>query len=432
MDLIAGGMDWGSISVDFSGRLTDISREFCENFSIKREEWIGLPVSKLLGFGTTQKRVIFSSIRGYACLLRIDVTENEKIYRVILRQDDTDFQELTSFINFMEQAKRKSKKSAHNLYSFDEIVTADKTMEYIKELAARIASSNSTVLLTGESGTGKELFAQAIHKFSSRKNHPFIAINCAAIPDELFESEVFGYEGGAFSGAKKEGKPGKIELAQNGTLFLDEISELPFQMQGKLLRVLQEREVERLGRTVTKNIDIRIIAATNRDLKTLVKEGKFRQDLYYRLYVFDLRIPSLRERREDILPLARHFIIEFNRKLGKDIQHIETDLQKWMLSYDWPGNVRELKAAIERGMNIVEGNTLTLKAVTFSYPSVVCAESGAGPLPLESLDEAVKRAEITAIKNSLAETNGDRSAAAQILKIHIASLYRKIAKYNLK
>ena len=243
-------------------------------------------------------------------------------------------------------------------------------MNNAKELATRIATSNSTVLLTGESGTGKELFAQAIHGMSTRKNNPFIAVNCAAIPGELFESELFGYEPGAFSGAKKEGKPGKIELAMNGTLFLDEISELPYEAQGKLLRVLQEKEVERVGGTVSKHIDIRIIAATNRDLGKLVEEGKFRQDLYYRLYVFDLTIPSLRERREDILPLAYYFIDYFNEKFDLEVKYIDPKLQEWILNYDWPGNVRELKAFIERGMNIVDGDTLSMDDIYFSTPGV--------------------------------------------------------------
>ena len=215
-------------------------------------------------------------------------------------------------------------------------------------------------------GQGKELFAQAIHGMSTRKNNPFIAVNCAAIPGELFESELFGYEPGAFSGAKKEGKPGKIELAMNGTLFLDEISELPYEAQGKLLRVLQEREVERVGGTVSKNIDIRIIAATNRDLEKMVEEGKFRQDLYYRLYVFDLTIPSLRERKEDILPLAHYFIDYFNERFDLEVKYIDYKLQDWILNYEWPGNVRELRAFIERGMNIVDGDTLAMDDIYFS------------------------------------------------------------------
>lgn len=435
LDIIDLGKDWGWMKADSSGRLTEINEDFCRNFSVNREYWLGLPISEIIGvFEKKHKNVIFATISGFSCLLRVYKTENQKIYRVILRYDEIDLQELTSFINAIERPKKKQKTSSQNLYSFDEIVGVSKTMEYIKELAARIAASNSTVLLTGESGTGKELFAQAIHGLSTRKNHPFIAINCASVPDELFESELFGYEAGAFSGAKKEGKPGKIELAQNGTLFLDEISELPLQTQGKLLRVLQEREIERLGGTVTKNVDIRIIAATNRDLRLLVNEGKFRQDLFYRLYVFDLRIPSLRERKEDIVPLTHYFIEYFNRRLGTEVTTIEAELREWLLEYEWPGNVRELKAAIERGMNIVEGTMLTLKDVSFSHSlqGEVSIQGRTEQAPLNSLEEAVNKAEITAIRQALEASGGDRSAAAQILKIHIASLYRKITKYKLK
>lgn len=318
-------------------------------------------------------------------------------------------------------------------YSFKDIIGEGSLMVQVKELAARIAASNSTVLLTGESGTGKELFAQAIHGFSSRKSQPFVAVNCAAIPDELFESEIFGYEAGAFSGAKKEGKPGKIELAQNGTLFLDEISELPYQAQGKLLRVLQEREVERLGGTGRKLVDIRIVAATNRDLKSLVQEGKFRQDLFYRLFVFELKIPSLRQRKEDILPLAHYFIDYFNQRLSKEVHEIAPELKEWMVLYEWPGNVRELKAFIERGMNIVEGNSLMMDCLYFS-PFIDTDEQTTAFIEnsVLSLEEEVAKAEISAIKRALKHADGDRTKAAQLLKIHLASLYRKMAKYKIK
>ena len=423
--------DWGSLEVDGSGRLLDASPDFCKNFSVEKERWLGVPIHEIIQgtYRTNQKKVLFGVIFGYSCLIRVSEINHHKHYRVIVRQEDIDRFEMISFMNSIESPKVK-KSSYQNRYSFDEIFGESPAIMQIKELAARIATSNSTVLLTGESGTGKELFAQAIHGLSTRKNHPFVAVNCAAIPDELFESEVFGYEAGAFSGAKKEGKPGKIELAQHGTLFLDEISELPYQAQGKLLRVLQEREVERLGGTSNKTVDIRIIAATNRDLKTLVQEGKFRQDLFYRLYVFDLKIPPLRQRKEDILSLAYYFIDYFNEQLGQQVQYIDSKLQDWLLSYEWPGNVRELKAYIERGMNIVRGDTLMLDVLYFSPSDTNYKQEELAPL--KSLEDEVANAEIKAIRRALEEANGDRTVAAQILKIHIASLYRKITKYKLK
>ena len=319
-------------------------------------------------YGRRRKKVFFGVISGINCIIRVTKKGQQEIYRVIVRDGDIEHYEMVSFMHSIDIAKMNKKKPHQNKYSFEEIIGNSPAMKEAKELATRIATSNSTVLLTGESGTGKELFAQAIHGMSTRKNNPFIAVNCAAIPGELFESELFGYEPGAFSGAKKEGKPGKIELAMNGTLFLDEISELPYEAQGKLLRVLQEREVERVGGTVSKNIDIRIIAATNRDLEKLVEEGKFRQDLYYRLYVFDLTIPSLRERKEDILPLAHYFIDYFNEGFDLEVKYIDYKLQDWILNYEWPGNVRELKAFIERGMNIVDGDTLSMDDIYFSRP----------------------------------------------------------------
>ena len=382
-------------------------------------------------YGRKRKKVFFGVISGINCIIRVTKKGNREIYRVIVRDGDIEHYEMVSFMHAIDLQKMNKKMPHQNKYSFDEIMGNSEAMNNAKELATRIATSNSTVLLTGESGTGKELFAQAIHGMSPRKNNPFIAVNCAAIPGELFESELFGYEPGAFSGAKKEGKPGKIELAMNGTLFLDEISELPYEAQGKLLRVLQEKEVERVGGTASKHIDVRIIAATNRDLGQLVEEGKFRQDLYYRLFVFDLTIPSLRERRADILPLAYYFIDYFNVKFDLEVKHIDDKLQDWMLNYDWPGNVRELKAVIERGMNIVDGDTLSLSDLYFST-QVSTNTTTKKTVSLQSLEDEVRSAEINAIQRALQESDGDRSLAAQKLKIHIASLYRKIAKYNLK
>lgn len=425
------------VVTDENDTIKGINHSFLRRFNINEADWLEKPVKTLLKHSprkVKQGAVFYCRLFEQAVLIKVLQKNGLTYYNVILCENDVSHHELVSFVNAIELKTYKRTKVNNSRYDFDDIIGESPAIKQVKELAAKIAMNNSTVLLTGESGTGKELFAQAIHSLSARKNQAFVAVNCIAIPDELFESELFGYEAGAFSGAKKEGKPGKIELAQHGTLFLDEISELSFQSQGKLLRVLQEKEVERLGGTTRRKVDIRVIAATNKDLKKLVEEGKFREDLFYRLYVFDLKIPPLRSRKEDIMLLVEHFIDEFNKKFAKDVVYIDSKLEEWLLTYDWPGNVRELKASIERGMNIVEGDTLRLEHLYLQPPKV---EKEDHVLPFEkrrfaSLQEAVEYAEKRAIEQALEEADGDRSLAAQKLQIHVASLYRKLAKYNIK
>ncbi|MFB4212415.1 sigma-54 interaction domain-containing protein [Shouchella sp. JSM 1781072] len=423
-------VDWGYIETNEHSQIVFLSDELCATFQIVKDEWLGVPARELIRDPSSRKpkHVFFGRITGYACLIRVVHLDQHRQYHVLIRQDEVTHVELMPFMNAIESTSKKKNQSRRSKYSFSEVLGESESMEQVKELAARIATSQSTVLLTGESGTGKELFAQAIHGLSTRKHDPFVAVNCAAIPADLFESEVFGYEGGAFSGAKREGKPGKVELAQHGTLFLDEISELPYAAQGKLLRVLQEREIERLGGTSSKNVDIRIIAATNRDLSMLVHEGKFRQDLFYRLYVFDLKIPALRQRKEDILLLAESFVAIFNDRLGLQVESIDMEMQQWMLHYEWPGNVRELKAYIERAMNLTNGHVLKRPVEPMlSQPVEVDTDQ-----PLYSLEDEVRRAEENAIRKALKQAEGDRTTAARLLGIHLASLYRKLSKYQIK
>ncbi|KKB37303.1 sigma-54 interaction domain-containing protein [Bacillus thermotolerans] len=436
--------EWGCLEIDGKGNLLSASPDFFQHFNVTPSELRNCTVNEVIKYpafqssfqSILQKPVFFGTVAGRSCLLRLTREDDRFFLHVLVDQDEVRPSDILSFAQSLAGTRKREAALGYR-YSFDDIIGESPAAKQIKELAARVATSSSTVLLTGESGTGKELFAQAIHGLSTRKHQPFVAVNCAAIPDELFESEVFGYEAGAFSGAKKEGKPGKIERAQHGTLFLDEISELPYQAQGKLLRVLQEREIERLGGTVSKHIDVRIIAATNRDLQALVQEGKFRQDLFYRLYVFELQIPPLRKRKEDILPIAHHFIHHFNGELHKNVQYISPSLEKWLLENPWDGNIRELKACIERAMNLADSDTLTLESLYL--PSF----QGAEPKNMQSVDEEtaeaglslkkeVEKAEISAIQRALRQCNGDRLLAAQALHIHPASLYRKISKYQLK
>ncbi|WP_249870397.1 sigma-54 interaction domain-containing protein [Oceanobacillus saliphilus] len=425
--------DWGAIKTDKNQKVLFVSSTFCNKFSKHEKDLIGVSIHSIIHRSSSyeKQKISFATVFGHSCLIKVYPENSGFLYRILIRQEDIAPSEIVSFLNSIDSQKYKKKSIKKNRYSFEDIIGESPAIQRVKELAAKISYNNSTILLTGESGTGKELFAQAIHGLSGRSHSPFIAVNCVAIPDELFESELFGYESGAFSGAKKEGKPGKVELAQGGTLFLDEISELTYQSQGKLLRVLQEREVERLGGTTRKQVNIRIIAATNRDLKELVKKGEFREDLFFRLYVFDLQIPPLRKRKEDILQLAYEFVDYYNEKFNKEVNFIDSKLEEWLLNYHWPGNVRELKSSIERGMNIIEGDTLTVDMLylTSSAPEPM---QKVEPYVIESLEHEVRKAEIQAIQQVLKETNGDRSLAAQKLNIHIASLYRKISKYGLK
>ena len=436
---------YGYFEVDVTGIIHHLCPTICKTFNLRKQEFIGLPMHHLvksqflrenLRKVDSGKQVIFGVINDESCLIQISPQVHGVICHVVLRSQDTHEKEIYHLWKSMNPENKQKEKPANpteysHRYSFDQIIGSSSAMNEVITLASKVAKSRSTVLITGESGTGKELFAQSIHDLSPRRQGPFVAVNCSAIPEQLFESELFGYEGGAFSGANRQGKAGKIELAQNGTLFLDEISELPLLLQGKLLRVLQEREVERIGATGRKFIDIRIIAATNKDLKILVNEGKFRQDLYYRLKVFEMKIPPLRQRTEDILPLTHYFIQNFNKQLNVNVQHIDGTLKQWLLNYRWPGNVRELQAAIERGMNITEGNTLFIEDIGFHSDLYNTAEEG-NIEEFLPLDEEVAKAEISAINRALEKANGNRMVAANILKIHIASLYRKMAKYHMQ
>lgn len=312
-------------------------------------------------------------------------------------------------------------------YGFDNIISESDIMEDKKELAARVAKISSTVLILGESGTGKELFAHAIHRLSPRRDKPFVRVNCSAIPDELFESELFGYEKGAFSGARKEGKPGKFELANGGSLFLDEVAELPYTMQGKLLRVLQEREIERIGGTELDFIDVRIIVASNRPLKPLIAQKQFRKDLYYRLHVFPIDIPPLRERKEDILALADFFLKQSARAFSKPPLTLANEAQNWLLAQRWEGNARELQNLIEAAVLLTDGTTLSLSSLLLLAED----ENDNGNETNVTLNEALEKTERKCIEQALSACRGDRKKAAEQLGIHYTSLYRKMAKHHL-
>lgn len=307
------------------------------------------------------------------------------------------------------------------------MVGESKAMHDVYAFVSRVAGRDSTVLISGESGTGKELVARAVHINSPRADKPFVAINCAAITETLLESELFGHERGAFTGAVSQ-KKGKLEIAEGGTVFLDEIGELAVPMQAKLLRVLQEREFERVGGTRPIKLDVRLIAATNRDLKEASRTGGFRPDLYYRLNVVSLHMPALRERREDIPLLAAFFAAHYGEKVKRRVAGIAPEARACMMRYDWPGNVRELENAIERA--VVLGSTELI--LTEDLPDSILEESAASGEPVSALHEGIREAKKTLIERAIDQANGNYTEAARILGVHPNHLFRLIRTLNLK
>ena len=333
----------------------------------------------------------------------------------------------------LEREVEKLKENLIKEYSFDNIISADKKMQDAFKMVSKVLDNDITVLIEGESGTGKELIARAIHFNGKRKIAPFVVVNCASIPRELLESELFGHERGSFTGAHVR-KIGKFEHAKGGTIFLDEIGEMEMALQAKILRVIQQKEFERVGGNEVIKTDVRIISATNRDLKAAVENKNFREDLYYRLSTFPIEILPLRERKGDIVILVNHFISHFNSKLGKNVKGVSRQALKIMYDYDWPGNVRELENTLERCMILSDGDHIEIdslpanivaqfKNINFENNAVMF--SGDSPvIPFEKLKEE-------AIRHSLKVTEGNIVEAARRLKIGRATLYRLMDKYKI-
>ena len=325
----------------------------------------------------------------------------------------------------LESNRASREKDARRERVFEGIVGGSAGLQRMLREVETVAPTDSGVLILGETGTGKELVARAIHNLSARRDRPFIKVNCAAIPSGLLESELFGHERGAFTGALMR-KAGRFEVADKGTLFLDEVGDIPLELQPKLLRVLQEHEFERLGSTHTQQVDVRVVAATHRDLKQMVQDGQFRSDLYYRLHVFPLSVPPLRERREDIPLLVRHFVDEYGRRMNRRIETIPAQTLEAFTNYSWPGNVRELQNFIERSVILSPGNVLR--------PPVAELKESSAPVPsteLSTLEELEREHMLRAIRESNWVLGGPNGAAARlgmkrttlayrIRKLHIA------------
>lgn len=347
--------------------------------------------------------------------LPIDSEEGVKSIAVILRP----FDEINRMVN------RLTLQDAG--YTIQDILGDSETMCQIREQAKIVAASKSTVLIRGESGTGKEMLARSIHNLSPRQQGMFMAINCTAIPEALLESELFGYEDGAFTGARKGGKIGKIELANKGTLFLDEIGDMPLFLQAKILRVLQERQIERIGGITPISVDVRVIAATHRNLEKMMVKGEFREDLYYRINVIPMHIEPLRERKEDLSVLCDHFIKVYNKQLNKNVNSMSEGFRQRLREYSWPGNVRELQNIIEYAINLTEGSILT-EAHLSPRLKLTSSRDDLSGFNLE----AIERETILRCYQTFGAGVRGKEKAAMALGIGLATLYRKLARYNIE
>uniref|UniRef100_UPI003BF986A7 sigma-54-dependent Fis family transcriptional regulator n=1 Tax=Clostridium polynesiense TaxID=1325933 RepID=UPI003BF986A7 len=436
MNTIMDSISAGIMAIDKEGIVNCINHEACRMICISKEEIIYTSVEKVIKIWKNilkrlEEGVFIENEEIYFVVSGIRSRFNLNAYPIFSEEGNIvgaviilkDIQKVIKLVN------KYSGMSAR--YTFEDFIGESIEIRRIKEYAKNIADSPSTVLIEGESGTGKEILAQAIHNYSQRRNQGFVAINCGAISKSLIESELFGYEEGAFTGAKKGGHPGKFELAHGGTLFLDEIGEMPLDMQVNLLRVLQEGMVTRVGGNKYIPIDVRIIAATNKDLRKEVERGTFRQDLYYRLSVLPINIPPLRNRKEDIKILSDHFLKLKSKKLNKEITEIPEETYREMLLHNWPGNVRELENYIEKALNF--DNTKNSGFSFENHQEDVPSEEGADNIKMMKDDEILPlwKAEKIIIERALLKYEGNISRVSAALCIGRNTLYNKIKKYNI-
>jgi len=434
----------GALVTDEKGYITHFNKPYGEFLGVNSADQIGnhctdsVENSRMHIVAETGKPEINQSHRiiGQNMVVqRIPIRKDGRVIAVfgqVMFKDVRDVRKLATELSLLESKVKLYEEELINLrstrYTFDSIIGSSQAIKSLKIEALRAAANQFPVLISGESGTGKELFAQAIHHAGPRRVHPFVRINCAAIPKDLLESELFGYEKGAFTGADPSGKPGKFELARHGTVFLDEIGDLPLEMQPKLLRVIEDKEFERVGSTKIIQSDFRIIAATNQNLEQMLIDNRFRKDLFYRLNVIPLHIPPLRERKSDILPTARHLLKQMAREANLREKKIDGEAEKSLTNYGWQGNVRELSNVLERAMSTLEGDTIRLQHLPF----YVYRSHRKFPEHHQSpLKDVQTRTEKEAILYILKETNNNKARAAKMLGIHRTLLYKKMSKYKI-
>ncbi|WP_019230061.1 sigma-54-dependent Fis family transcriptional regulator [Sedimentibacter sp. B4] len=443
--------DDGFIVVDKLGNVTDINEQYCDFLGRKKEDVVGSSIlkvisnSKMIDIVSKKYReegAIHKFLEGEAkessndillvnrsCVFDEQGDAIAGVAQVKFKLQTLDSaQKLMKEYSELQYYKEEYKKVESNRHSFDIMIGKNKNFIKIKKSAMKFAKTDFPILITGETGTGKEVFAQSIHKNSNRREKTMVSINCAAIPKDLIESELFGYEEGSFTGAKKGGKLGKFELANEGTIFLDEIGDMPYDMQSKLLRVLQENEIEKLGGTKTTKIDVRVIAATRQNLQEMIKQGTFREDLYYRLNVVNIEVSPLRERRDDIVLFANYFLDKLNCKY-KSVITISDEALSCLNNYNWPGNIRELENVIKSAFASCENMTIQLNDLPSKMIS--CNADIDENCSNKKLKNLVNNYEALLIKDALKRNNRNVQDTAEELGIHRSLLYKKMEKYEI-
>ena len=429
----------GMLAFDGSGTIFFVNNFFAEVLNLPHPEVLGRKIWDVLPgaplFDTVaQGYSIWGDtlmINGHELLIaRFPLKEDGKVIGAIVKTIFPDQTIGKEIANKVWHSNRLKLCLPQSLFTCQDIIGETPPMLYVKKLARRASRTSSTLLITGESGTGKEIIAQAIHTRSVRRERPFVSVNCAAIPENLLESELFGYVEGAFTGAKRGGKPGKFELADGGSVLLDEIGDMPAFMQVKLLRVLQERAVWRVGATAPTQIDVRVMASTNQELQQLVQQNKFRQDLYYRLNVLQILMPPLRDRIEDLPMLIRGLIGKINHRIGADARAISPESLAIMQRYSWPGNVRELENLLEQAINWSNDPIVDVRSIP-NPPWQ--SETKRRPLPQDSggFRGSIEEAEKSLIQNALMKASGNKAQAARVLNMQRSVLYKKLERYNI-
>jgi len=436
----------GAMVIDMKGTIVYINKQCADYIGTDREYALGRDVREIFpdtkmvdSLKLDKPEIVFYNSFGIGISVEVPLFSNgEKIGLLeydIVQGSEILYELADNYTQFLDQELKYLKHQINELrstkYSINNIIGDSEPIMKMKETIISAAKTNSTVLIYGETGTGKELVAHSIHSLSKRAKHNLVKINAANIPESLVESELFGYEGGTFTGADSKGKKGKFELADKGTLFIDEIHQMPLAVQPKLLRALQENEIERIGGTESIPVDVRIIVTTNQDLRALVQSGKFREDLFYRLHVIVIKVPPLRERLDDIPQLVDYFVNYYNKSMGRKIRTIDKRIYNVFRNYNWPGNVRQLQNTIERGVSFAKGDHLRLEDMDLN-------DAMRGGETKEKSDfrdpiKAVKYdAEKKLILSALARFQGNKTKTAEYLGIQRPLLYQKMKRLGIR